>query len=266
MLAARFERQGHLAAIQPAEGKDHQGHGLAVRRRMRMAVDPGQGLRPADEAERTSHPLLDQRDVQLSGLEGAPDLMAHAAGHLQPQARVRVGKGRQHGRERVRREILGHSQPDASQARVAAELLFRLPHEADDALRIPKQPLPFGRRGDVPPATVEQLAAELGLQPSDLLADRRLGKMHAHGGPREASGFHHRQEATQEIGIEHRSSYSNSHWKTSYHLISLSTCSPVYCSVTSPLEALADETTVHSARRARPLGRRMAESQSHVPA
>src|SRR4029077_9835727 len=68
---------------------------------------------------------------------------------------------------------------------------------------IGQEPLALLGRGGVLPVPIEQGAADVFLQPPDLLAHRRLGAVKALGGAGEAAGTHHRHEAAEQVEIEH---------------------------------------------------------------
>ena len=141
----------------------------------------------------------DRAEPRLGGLErqhaeieaalrdfGA-DLARRDAAHVHVHQRVRLpepGDERQHD---VHRGFVGADE-DAAAAQVAQVLdgALRLLRQAEQPLGVVAQQAPGVGQGGVLGGAVEQPLADALLEPADGLADRRLGPVQLHRGPREA--------------------------------------------------------------------------------
>ena len=160
----------------------------------------GQRMRRVHEHHQLVLSEHDRAEPRLGGLErqhaeveaalrdlGA-DLPRRNAAHVDVHQRVRLPEPldeRQHG---VHRRLVGADQ-HAAAAQVAQVLdgAFGLLGQAQQALGVvAQQPAGVGQRG-VLGGPVEQPLADALLEPADRLADRRLGPVQLHGGPREAA-------------------------------------------------------------------------------
>ncbi|KEH09445.1 hypothetical protein GY14_12720 [Delftia tsuruhatensis] len=220
--ACGIQRMRHLAAVQAALRKYHQGQGIHPVAGMPRTVYPGQRFRPARHAGRAAAALLDDGQVQLAGLELLPYRLRQPAGQLQAQLRLAARQRAQGGHQGIAGKVLWYA--DAQHGfGGASQLLHGLVHEREDALRIGQQALSFQRAFHMAPAAVQQRAAHLLLQPADLLADRGLGQVHALRRAREAAGFGHGAEAAQQGGVYGRGlhgAWANfSGFVTAWHLI-----------------------------------------------
>ena len=86
-----------------------------------------------------------------------------------------------------RRLVRSNQHPAAPQIAQVAHRRLRLLGEPHEALRVVLQRLAGVGQDAALRGPIEQLLAEVALQPPDRLADGRLGEMHLGGGAREAA-------------------------------------------------------------------------------
>jgi hypothetical protein len=176
---------------------------------------PAHRLAPGRHPASLTGALLDEHDVQPTGLELVIERFAqgHGQGHVDIGMAAgklceHVGQGRQH-------EILAGTkaqlpaQAQARQMRVHAAM--RLQH----APRVVQERLPFGRerhavripRQQAPPGEVFQAA--------DLLAHGRLPRAEHARGSGEAAAFRHGDKGAQEVWPDHRTIMPQREWLSS---------------------------------------------------
>ena len=145
------------------------------------------------------------------GFQLAEQIDAHAAAHIQSQARVGTAEGGEQLHQMVRAEILGHAEAHRAVIFRARDHVARFAGQRQHAPCVRQQTFAFLGELDAPGVTVEQRPADVLLQAPDLLADRRLAAVYARAGAREAAGIHHRHEAMQQLEIEQGSYHSYIH-------------------------------------------------------
>ncbi|CFP55821.1 Uncharacterised protein [Bordetella pertussis] len=206
--AASFQRARHLLAVQRAGREHRQRHRLAGGQGGAVARGhPAQRLGPVRLAVRVHLPLLDQQQVELAIAVAPQQLVAQAAVEFQPQQRIARQQRREHGHQRRAHEVLRRAQPQHGVALGRGHAFARLVGQPQDAARIAQQALAFLGGQHVALAAVQQPAAQVFLQADHVLADRGLGQVQVFAGAREVAGIHHRDEAAQQYGIEHRVSH-----------------------------------------------------------
>ena len=128
-----------------------------------------------------------ERAVELVGLERGEDAVLGVLDHVDRDARVRRAEVGEHAEQVVRAGRVDAADPQlaAQQAGELLELGVQAVDLGEHALRVAEDDAPLGGELHLPARAPEDLDAELGLEPPDLLRDRRLGEVQLLGGLRE---------------------------------------------------------------------------------
>jgi hypothetical protein len=155
---------------------------------------------------------LEQREVEIAALEVALEIHALVGADVHPQLGMRPRERGEQLCQPVRGEILRDADLDGAAIAGPSHDIARLFRQRQQPPRIGQEPLAgFGRR-HVLAVAVKQYLAEIVLQPPDLLAHGRLRAVDTLAGAGEAAGFDHRDEAPQQLQIEHVGLHSKIHW------------------------------------------------------
>jgi hypothetical protein len=142
--------------------------------------------------------------VQLASLKPADEVPRPGLYQLEANPRIPLVEAREHGGNK------GDGQTRrGAQGKLAVSESVELPNLGNSLVDASqyvtgerKQHPPGGSQARLSRAPVEQLGAELGLQPSDLGADRGLGHRQARRGPGEVAFFCHRHEVRELMQLD----------------------------------------------------------------
>ena len=134
---------------------------------------------------------MEQREgeVDLTGVDVAEHLAGRALAQPDLDPRVRLGEPREQpgNVDRARREQGADGDPAADEAAKLVDLAAGALDLGEDAAGASREQLAGGGRHDASRRALEQLGAELGLEPPDLVRERRLGDVQLLGRAREVA-------------------------------------------------------------------------------
>ncbi|MCY1440292.1 hypothetical protein D9M71_565600 [compost metagenome] len=204
MAAHALDGADHVVAVQAARREGHQRHRVLVKGGVFRAVDPLQLLRPASHRLAAVAPLLEQDQVELAVVVTGAEVAAQATGDLQLDLRMLAVEGREQMGGAPGGKVFRHAQAHGHRHRRARHRLEHFIVVGQHLPGVAEQRLPGVSGQHVAVAALEQLVPDHLLQPADLLADRRLGRVQARrrrGKAAAVADHHHRP---QQVEVEQR--------------------------------------------------------------
>jgi hypothetical protein len=153
----------------------------------------------------------EQRKVELAAFEIAGQILALVGADVEPQVRMRAREPAEQLCQPIRGKILGDAEPDRTLAIGLAQHVARFFRKRQQPPRIGEQALAGFSGAHVLAVTMQQHLTDILLQPLDLLADGGLRAVDALARAGKAAGIDHRDEAAQELQIEHGRLHSKIH-------------------------------------------------------
>ena len=184
-------------------GRDHQRQRLLRGPEVAFATDPNQRLTPDPDSRAVGRALaFHERQIECTFAETIQQMQGEVATDLERHRRIGLGETREHRRKVAGGEILRRAQSHGAAHSRFVHPRHHLVVEVEQLPRIVQKRFALRRELHGMRIAVEQLAAELVLQPLDLKRDRRLLAPHGLRGARERAGMCDCGEGADEVEVE----------------------------------------------------------------